>query len=303
MDSLEQELFGSDTESSDSDNLNNDNSNENDVTSTDIFQNDPLYQSIMESTTGDDPDALASSTYSVKKPAPIHTKHPYIEGLSLHTNVLSHQDQSQLMTSIVDHNFFKGGTQNQAMCFGKRDLSWLDWFETLLKNYDILNEPYCHQDWTLREPLFDQCILNLYKPGDGIKPHVDLARFEDGIVIVSLLSAITMDFYSAVNKMTANDPVDGGANPYTHKNISSSSSSEQDRQPAHSMRLEPGSIITLQGPARYEWEHGIQESTQDLVREEWVRRKTRVSITLRKMRPQAWEIGPSATENGIAGRT
>ena len=29
-----------------------------------------------------------------------------------------------------------------------------------------------------REPLFDQIIVNLYRPGEGIKSHVDLMRFE-----------------------------------------------------------------------------------------------------------------------------
>lgn len=105
-----------------------------------------------------------------------------------------------------------------------------------------------------------------------------------------------MDFYPALRTMTATDPVDGGANPYTQ-------TSTTNRPPAHSVRLEPGSIITLQGPARYEWEHGIQETTRDLVRDEWINRKIRVSITLRKMRPQAWEIGPTTTQNGVADRT
>lgn len=105
-----------------------------------------------------------------------------------------------------------------------------------------------------------------------------------------------MDFYPALHTMTATDPVDGGANPYTQ-------TSTTHREPAHSVRLEPGSIITMQGPARYEWEHGIQETTRDLVRDEWINRKIRVSITLRKMRPQAWEIGSAATQNGVADRT
>ncbi|CAI5508161.1 unnamed protein product [Closterium sp. Naga37s-1] len=39
-----------------------------------------------------------------------------------------------------------------------------------------------------REPLFDQMIANWYSGDQGIKPHVDLMRFDDGIAILSLLS-------------------------------------------------------------------------------------------------------------------
>ena len=37
--------------------------------------------------------------------------------------------------------------------------------------------PLLHQICN-RVPLFDQIIVNLYRPGDGIMPHVDLLRFE-----------------------------------------------------------------------------------------------------------------------------
>ena len=45
-----------------------------------------------------------------------------------------------------------------------------------------------------REPVFDQMVLNRYQPGEGIRPHVDLLRFEDGMAIVSLGSAAVMTF-------------------------------------------------------------------------------------------------------------
>jgi hypothetical protein len=48
----------------------------------------------------------------------------------------------------------------------------------------------------------------------------------------------------------------------------------------------------MQGSARYEWEHGIKEVMDDMVNGEWVQRRIRVSITLRKMRKSAWQVGP-----------
>jgi hypothetical protein len=33
-------------------------------------------------------------------------------------------------------------------------------------------------------PLFNQMILNLYHPGDGLNPHVDLMKFQVGLIQV-----------------------------------------------------------------------------------------------------------------------
>ncbi|KAG0225248.1 hypothetical protein BGX31_007692 [Mortierella sp. GBA43] len=166
------------------------------------------------------------------------------------------------------------------MCFGERDLGWLGWLVERMVGTGVLQEPY----WTCREPQFDQGILNLYYPGSGIKPHVDLARFEDGIVVISLLSSINMDFYPAMSPMTPNDPPEGPTRDLC--------SAGDNREPTFTLRLEPGSILTMQGSARYEWEHGIKEVMDDMVNGEWVQRKIRVSITLRKMRKSAWQVGP-----------
>ncbi|KAF9929397.1 hypothetical protein FBU30_001601 [Linnemannia zychae] len=235
---------------------------------------------------------------------PNHLPHEHVPGLCLHTNVLSDKDQARLMAQITERNFFKAGQQNQAMCFGQRDLAWLDWLihQRLIADENnlgrgILKEPYCSSSWTERIPLFDQSIMNLYFPGNGIKPHVDLARFEDGIVIISLLSAINMDFYKALSPMSPNDPPEG-----TLAKPPPKVTGQQQRKPDFTVRLEPGSILTIQGKARYEWEHGIQEIMEDLFDGETIPRKIRVSITLRKMRSSAWEVGGNSSINGIADR-
>ena len=48
-----------------------------------------------------------------------------------------------------------------------------------------------------RSPPFDQFIVNAYEPGEGLKPHVDLAAFDDGVCVVSLLSSTVMDLSPA----------------------------------------------------------------------------------------------------------
>ena len=52
-----------------------------------------------------------------------------------------------------------------------------------------------------RQPLFDQLIANKYKPGEGLKAHVDLMRFKDGIAIVSLQAAATLSFTKGKSKV------------------------------------------------------------------------------------------------------
>jgi hypothetical protein len=66
------------------------------------------------------------------------------------------------MAQITEKNFFKAGKQNQAMCFGERDLGWLGWLVERMVETGVLQEPY----WSCREPQFDQSILNLYYPGN-----------------------------------------------------------------------------------------------------------------------------------------
>lgn len=96
----------------------------------------------------------------------------------------------------------------------------------------------------------DQLIINEYKPGQGIYPHVDNTNeFEDGIVSVSLSSGIMMDFIK----------------PPSHKK---------------ELWLERRSVLALHQDARYVWRHGITARKKD----KNVKRGRRVSLTFRKMK-------------------
>lgn len=98
----------------------------------------------------------------------------------------------------------------------------------------------------------DQMIVNEYVPGQGIFPHVDnVHSFEDGIVSLSLGSAIIMDIIS--NKDSSN------------------------KKEAYLARR---SVISFHGPARYDWRHGIASRKSD----NGTSRGRRVSITFRKMK-------------------
>ncbi|KAI9022975.1 hypothetical protein CLU79DRAFT_834945 [Phycomyces nitens] len=176
-----------------------------------------------------------------------------IPGLQLVPNALDHSQQMKIVEAILDTNTFDSGQVNQAMCFGKLP-PHLDWLAThLITHFPQLLPRHLLE----REPVFDQAILNLYSRGQGIISHVDLPRFEDGIIILSLMSSCVM----TMRPVDASDPT------------------EID------VLLNPGDILGLSGPARYDWEHGIKQREYDVVGGERIDRGTRISVTLRKLVP------------------
>ncbi|KIP10377.1 hypothetical protein PHLGIDRAFT_65776 [Phlebiopsis gigantea 11061_1 CR5-6] len=120
-------------------------------------------------------------------------------------------------------------------------------------------------------PRARQAIVNFYRPGEGIAPHVDLLeRFGDGIVGVSLGSGCVMRFAPA-----------GGA-----------------AGPQHTVFLPHGSVYVMSGEARYGWAHGIEGRREDWVQAcvgaaegRWVMRAIRVSVTFRWLLPGADVVG------------
>ncbi|CAA0828197.1 2-oxoglutarate (2OG) and Fe(II)-dependent oxygenase superfamily protein [Striga hermonthica] len=113
-----------------------------------------------------------------------------------------------------------------------------------------------------REPLFDQFIVNIYQPGEGICAHVDLMRFEDGITIISLESSCVMHF-SSVEAEVKGSVVPAAKIP---------------------VLLTPGSLVLMWGEARYLWKHEINRKPGFQI---WqgreINQKRRVSVTFRRL--------------------
>lgn len=98
----------------------------------------------------------------------------------------------------------------------------------------------------------DQVIVNEYLPGQGISAHVDCVPcFGPVVASVSLLSACVMEF--------------------THPE-------EGTRVP---VRLAPGDLCVMTGPARFTWRHAIPARKTDPGPDGRVPRGRRVSVTLR----------------------
>ncbi|KAG1056791.1 hypothetical protein G6F46_000069 [Rhizopus delemar] len=189
---------------------------------------------------------------------------PEIPGLKLIRQALSHEQQMTIVHEIIKDGYFAGAENiNQAMCFGRLP-PYISWIETFIKqNYpSIFVEKIMN-----RKKLFDQAILNLYQKGEGIVSHVDLLRFDDGILIISLLSSCVMTM-----------------KPANKASLSYKKSNNSENSIRHDILLRPGDILALSEDSRYKWEHGIEEKLFDEIDGELIERGTRISVTLRKLR-------------------
>lgn len=100
----------------------------------------------------------------------------------------------------------------------------------------------------------DQVIVNEYRPGQGIAPHIDCVPcFTEIITSLSLGSTCIMEF--------------------THI---------ETRQKIP-MLLEPGSLVVLSGDARYRWQHAIPHRKTDRYHGTIIPRSRRLSLTFRKV--------------------
>ncbi|CAG2250544.1 ALKBH8 [Mytilus edulis] len=103
----------------------------------------------------------------------------------------------------------------------------------------------------------DQLTVNKYVQGQGIPPHVDTPpAFEDGIMSLSLLSQIVMEFSHPGGQQI-------------------------------SVLLPRRSLLIMTGESRYLWSHGITPRKSDIITTaeglDLVMRETRVSFTFRKI--------------------
>ncbi|XP_043709742.1 alkylated DNA repair protein alkB homolog 8 [Telopea speciosissima] len=207
---------------------------------------------------------------------PIWHRIEEVNGLWLCREFLSPEQQSSLLSAIENEGWFTQSSHNQAMGFG--DLpSWATELSAHIRKVVWLSkyvfecedgEKYCPlpSDLLWREPLFDQLIVNVYQPGEGICGHVDLMRFDDGIAITSLESACVVHFTQ----------------------VKTDECEERRDAPIKKIPvyLNPGSLVLMWGEARYIWKHEINRQLGFQVWEgQEICQKKRTSITLRKLCP------------------
>jgi hypothetical protein len=186
------------------------------------------------------------------------------------------------LEAIAEEDLFSGGRRDQVMLFSRAGGSGLPSFlEGIIDETErLLSDRLPGETMTtlFSQPLARQVILNMYPPGEGISPHIDLPdRYADVIVGVSLTGGCVMVFAKG--------------------------------RAVHHMYLPPRTVYVLMGPARWEWSHGIAPRREDAVEDEdenededeeedevgsrvrvrtrTILRDLRVSVTFRWMKPGA----------------
>ncbi|KAJ2334098.1 hypothetical protein GGI00_002008 [Coemansia sp. RSA 2681] len=185
-------------------------------------------------------------TYQVEEPVP---------GLVIYRQVLSHTLCTQYFAWLTNE-YFSQSKVNQGMHFGS-----LDDKAPLRLLSQISHKLPRLLPTTVG---FDQAIVNLYECGDGIGDHVDLMRFEDGIVGFSFGGSAVMRM-RRVRDMKA-------AARYARE-------LETEDPSEIAVMLGAGDVYALSGEARYQWTHGIPKQINGIDNI----KSPRISVTLRKL--------------------
>jgi hypothetical protein len=216
---------------------------------------------------------------------------PPVSGLFFDPSVLLPQDIADAVVAFCMQTYFVSPLDNQVMLFGRFAptdsalpstsglprilLDLLDTISALLK--PVIPQGTHTLLFPAEPTRARQAIINLYQPGEGITPHVDLlGRYGDGIVGVSFASGCAMRF----------DKVE----------------QEGAHQQRYDVYLPERSMIVMTEDARYGWTHGIDKKTRDFVAPldstamsdgVWLERGMRMSVTFRWLLPGADVVGES----------
>ncbi|KAA1466655.1 hypothetical protein DENSPDRAFT_811858 [Dentipellis sp. KUC8613] len=235
---------------------------------------------------------------------PAHREAPPIPGLYFEPDVRLPVELAKETMDECLETYFKNSNVNQVMLFGRAkrgdqvetsNCGLPKFLQSLLDDLEGFLKPMLPQKThRLLFPPPDeavharQAIINLYHPGEGISPHVDLLRrFGDGIIGVSLGSGCVMNFCHV--------PGDGDAS--SSLDAPSACPGPDIRDKRWDLYLPERSVLVLSEDARYRWTHGIERRTKDLVKSEdargrqWIDRSLRISITFRWLLPGADIVG------------
>jgi len=200
----------------------------------------------------------------------VHEEPPLsIDGLTIFRNFISYEQEKDFFDWLEEAAYFaesegdgkrkEDGRPDQLMFFG-----FESGFPEPLK---VLSKNLCKKleesSFDRTDLAFDQAIINLYSPNDGLHDHIDLVhRFDNLVIVLSIGSGIGMRF-----------------------------SKEGREYETFELYLPRRSLLCLKDEARYDWKHGIAARDEDIVMISSglavFPRSLRLSLTLRKMLPGA----------------
>ena len=181
-------------------------------------------------------------------------------GLHLHRRALSRTARAALAATLaasLPDLARDDAAVNQAMVFAGSSEPLPAWAALAAAAVDTAHWPPILAARGL--PPFNSAAINVYRPTDDLRPHVDLKHYADGVAIVSLGGCIAMTL--------------------THVD---------DDTRTCSALLRPGDVLTLHGEARWRWTHGFSGGDGVWRGARVPRARVRVGVTLRWMEKKAW---------------
>jgi len=263
-------------------------------------------------------DALPT-IYTCRKPAMAAA--PPIPGLYFSSTLRIPIELADSVTSFCMSTYFNNPNINQIMLFTRFSpetpsslppilLRLLDALSPLLKPH--IPPPTHNLLFPSQPTQARQVILNLYTPGEGISPHIDLLkRFGDGIISVSLGSGCVMRFAKASNS-ELEDHGPGRTSILDEPTHTTDAYEDGSKRPdIYDLYLPERSVIVLSSDARFKWTHEIEKRKSDFVARSaslsqgdsplltdspdlsgyWIDRDIRLSITFRWLLPGADIVG------------
>jgi len=98
---------------------------------------------------------ISPNSFSENEPIDISsTTFPSISGLILYENLLTHEQQNELINGIMEANYFDNPESNQAMCFGALPSFLLNAVEIISHIPGLFPDEIQN-----RKPLFDQACV------------------------------------------------------------------------------------------------------------------------------------------------
>lgn len=180
-----------------------------------------------------------------------------IKGLHYDIDFISEEEEEKLLEEI---NSFEWSNilQRRVQHYGykydyKNKTEPIEEVDSIPNCFQFLIDRLLEKNMIQMRP--NQLIVNEYEPGEGIGPHVDSVLFDKEVVSVSLGSDIMMEF-------TNNFRATLKSNLY----------------------LKRRSVLVLKEDARYKWKHEIAKRKFDTVDNKKLERKTRISLTFRKIK-------------------
>ncbi|MGO4875997.1 alpha-ketoglutarate-dependent dioxygenase AlkB [Pedobacter psychrotolerans] len=180
-----------------------------------------------------------------------------ISGLTYVKEFISQEEEQKLLKTISEQEWL-GDLKRRVQHYG-----WKYDYKARSLNSSMYLGPLPPWAKNLAERLFeknlmselaDQVIINEYLPGQGIANHVDCEPcFGDTIVSLSLATPCIMNFINLESK--------------------------EKRE----TQLDPRSAVSIKGESRYQWSHGIPARLADDIDGIRTNRKTRISVTFRKV--------------------